>query len=77
MVCCGRTRENYFKLEKTETAYKENGFYRVVRHWIKLPREVVDALFLETFVVRLNQSLSNLIAVSVPVHCSGIGLDGL
>jgi len=34
---------------------------RVVRHWNRLSREVVDALSLETFKVRLDRALSNLI----------------
>ena len=34
---------------------------RVVRHWYRLPREVVDAPSLETFKVRLDGTLSNLI----------------
>jgi len=34
---------------------------RVVQHWSKLPREVVDAPSLETFKARLNRALSNLI----------------
>ena len=34
---------------------------RVVKHWNKLPREVVDAPSLETFNVRLDGALSNLI----------------
>jgi len=32
----------------------------VVRHWHRLPRDVVDALFLETFKARLDQALGNL-----------------
>ncbi|KFW80840.1 hypothetical protein N305_03875, partial [Manacus vitellinus] len=34
---------------------------RVVKHWNRLPREVVDAPSLETFKVRLDGALSNLI----------------
>ena len=34
---------------------------RMVRHWKSLPRDVVDALSLETFKVSLDQALSNLI----------------
>ncbi|KFM05049.1 hypothetical protein AS27_15702, partial [Aptenodytes forsteri] len=34
---------------------------RVVKHWHRLPREVVDAPSLEAFKVRLDGALSNLI----------------
>ncbi|KFW61395.1 hypothetical protein AS28_12674, partial [Pygoscelis adeliae] len=34
---------------------------RVVKHWNRLPREAVDAPSLETFNVRLDGALSNLI----------------
>ncbi|KFW68012.1 hypothetical protein AS28_04549, partial [Pygoscelis adeliae] len=34
---------------------------RVVKHWHRLPRELVDAPSLETFKVRLDGALSNLI----------------
>ncbi|KFM05362.1 hypothetical protein AS27_15797, partial [Aptenodytes forsteri] len=34
---------------------------RVVKHWQRLPREVVDAPSLEAFKVRLDGALSNLI----------------
>jgi len=33
----------------------------VVRHWNRMPRDVVDALSLETFKARLEKALSNLI----------------
>ena len=33
----------------------------VVRHWNRLPSDVVDALSLETFQVRLDHALGNLI----------------
>ncbi|KFP95908.1 hypothetical protein N329_01197, partial [Haliaeetus albicilla] len=34
---------------------------RVVKHWNRLPREVVDVPSLETFKARLDGALSNLI----------------
>ncbi|KFP65076.1 hypothetical protein N322_06252, partial [Cariama cristata] len=34
---------------------------RMVKYWNRLPREVVDAPSLETFKVRLDGALSNLI----------------
>jgi len=34
---------------------------RVVKHWNRLPREVVDAPSLETFKVRSDGALSNLV----------------
>ncbi|KFO90587.1 hypothetical protein N320_12978, partial [Buceros rhinoceros silvestris] len=34
---------------------------RVVKHWHRLPREVVDAPSLEAFQVRLDAALGNLI----------------
>jgi len=33
---------------------------RLVRHWNRLPRDVVDAPPLQTFKVRLDQALGNL-----------------
>jgi len=42
---------------------KEEVFFmiEIVRHWNRLPREVVDTPPLETLKVRLDQALSNLI----------------
>ncbi|KFP08985.1 hypothetical protein Z169_10477, partial [Egretta garzetta] len=34
---------------------------RVVRHWSRLPRDVVEAPSLETFKARLDGALSNLV----------------
>ena len=44
---------------------------RVVRHWSRLPRDVVDALSLETFKVRLDQSLGNLMELWCPCSLQG------
>ena len=51
---------------------------RVVRHWNRLPREVVDAPSLEVFKARLDEAFSNAICweVSLPIAV-GLGLDEL
>ena len=46
---------------------------RVVRHWPRLPREVVDAPSLETFKLRLDRALSNLSLLTA----GGGGVDDL
>jgi len=61
---CNRARGNGFKLK--EGRFREdirNKYFtmRVVKHWNRLPREVVDAPSLETFKDRLDRALSNLI----------------
>jgi len=51
---------------------------RVVIHWHRLPREVVDAPSLETFHVRLDGVLSNLIQWKMSLLIAGgVGLDDL
>ncbi|KFQ56709.1 hypothetical protein N334_05546, partial [Pelecanus crispus] len=51
---------NGFKLKKNR--FSRNFFtMRVVWHWKRLPREVVEAPTLETFKVRLDGALSNLL----------------
>ena len=51
---------------------------RVVRHWNRLPREVVDAPSLEVFKARLDGALSNLVRwkVSLPMAW-GLELEDL
>jgi len=44
---------------------------RVVRHWNRLPRAVVDAPSLETFKVRLDQALGNLMELWCPCSLCG------
>jgi len=47
---------------------------RVVRHWHRLPREVVDVPSLETFKVRLDGALSNLIQLKMSPLTAGLGV---
>ena len=59
-----RTRGNGFKLKKDRfrlDIWKKSFIVRVVRHWNRLPRDVVYAPPLETVKVRLEQALGNLI----------------
>ena len=63
-ACCDRTRGNGFKLKEGRSRLdmrKKLFTLRVVKHWHRLPREVVGAPSLETFRVRLDGALSNLI----------------
>ena len=50
----------------------------MVRHWNRLPSEVVDAPYLEAFKARLDGPLSNLVyrEVSLPI-AEGLELDDL
>ena len=50
-------KEGRFKLEFRRKFFTR----RVVRCWNGLPREVVDALFLEVFKARLDGALGNLV----------------
>jgi len=54
----------YFELEESRfrlDTRKKSFTDRVEKHWNRFPRDVVDALSLETFKVRLDQALGNLI----------------
>ena len=59
------TRINVFKLieRRFRLDMRKKLFYtiRAVEHWNRLPRVVVEALFLETFEVRLDGALSSMI----------------
>ncbi|KFQ03610.1 hypothetical protein N330_12232, partial [Leptosomus discolor] len=55
---------NGFKLETgrfTLDIRKKFFIIRVVKHWNRLPREVVEVPSLKTFKIRLNGALGNLI----------------
>ncbi|KAK4829753.1 hypothetical protein QYF61_006477 [Mycteria americana] len=63
-ACCNRTMGDGFKLKEGRFRLdRRKKFFtmRVVKHWHRLPREVVDAPSLETFKARLDGALSNLI----------------
>jgi len=50
-------KEGRFRLD-----IRKNFFtMRLVKHWTRLPREVVEAPSLETFKARLDRALSNLV----------------
>ena len=62
--CSDRTTGNGFKLKEGRfrlDTRKKFFTMRAVKHWNRLPREVGDAPSLETFQVRLDGALSNLI----------------
>ncbi|KFQ95127.1 hypothetical protein Y956_03994, partial [Nipponia nippon] len=52
-----KLKEGRFRLDIRKKIFT----IRVVRHWNRLPREVVDAPSLEVFKVRLDGALSNLV----------------
>ncbi|KFP53802.1 hypothetical protein N323_06997, partial [Cathartes aura] len=52
-----KLKEGRFRLDIRKKFFTK----RVLKHWDRLPREVVDAPSLETFKVRLDGALSTLI----------------
>ena len=72
-------RGNGFKLKEKKFGLdrrKKNFTIRVVRHWNRLPGEVVDAPSLEIQVQAAWGSEQPDLAIGVPLHCRGVGLEG-
>jgi len=66
-----KLKEGRFRLGIRKTFFT----MRVMRHWHRLPREVVDAPSLEVFKVRLDRALSNLVYSVMSCPWRGVGLD--
>jgi len=63
-ACCNRTRGNGFKLREGRFKLDVRKVFfpmRVVKHWSRMLREVVEAPSLETFKAKLDGALSNLV----------------
>jgi len=76
-TCSNRTKGNGFKLKEVRGGLdimKTLFMMRMVKHWNRLPRHIVDAPSLETFKVRLDGALSNLIWLKMSLLFAG-GLD--
>jgi len=72
--CSDRTRGNGFKLKKGRfRLHIRKGFFtmKVVKPWHRLSRELGDAPSLETFKVRLDGALSNLIQLNRSLLTAG------
>ena len=54
-------RRHYLKEGRFRLDVRKNFTTKVVKHWNRLPRELLDAPPLVTFKVRMDQALSNVI----------------
>jgi len=73
-ACLNRVRSNGFKLREGRfrpDIRKKFLAMRVVKHWNKLPREVVDAPSLETLKARMDGALSSLVLLKMSLLTAG------
>ena len=76
-ACSNRMRGNGFKLEegRFRLGIRKKFFtVSVVRHWNRVPRELVDAHCLVPFKARLDGALNNLVGREVSLPIAG-GLE--
>ena len=66
-----RTRRNGFKLRQGRFRLDIRFTQRVVKHWNRLPKEVVFAPSLEAFQARLDVALDSLVWWLVALHIAG------
>jgi len=62
--CCDKKRSNHLNLKECRfrLGIRKKFFAEwVVKHWNRLPREVVDASALEMYKIILDEALSNLV----------------
>jgi len=71
---CDRARGNGFKLRQGRVRLDiRRKFFtqRMVTHWHRLPKEVVDAPSLEAFKARLDVALGSLVCWLATLHIAG------